>query len=258
MNDKKKNNLQLLVKRGSATAKRGFKNEKDVVNKFNSWKIDSDAQAWLRIMGYELKEIEKVEAVRISGSHKADVQVKITIYFKKAIAAENISIKLVSNPQGFNQIDKRWVDKYAELWGIPDNIVKSLKLFTGELRPPKPSPRDKRRIFLDELTLKEQNEIVDFFEKNKILIITDLLKGRDNFPAMWMLIFQRDAKVWTLLPISLVMNFYGSGSVAITSQGSLKIGRIGMQRKGGDNGRPSANMLQFKINPCEIINESNG
>jgi hypothetical protein len=26
-----------------------------------------------------------------------------------------------------------------------------------------------------------------------------------------------------------------------------------MQRKGGDNGRQSANMLQFKLNPVEIF-----
>jgi len=50
-----------LVKLGSQTAKRGFKNEKDIAEKFNSWKTDEDAQKWLGIMGYPLDEIEKVE-----------------------------------------------------------------------------------------------------------------------------------------------------------------------------------------------------
>ena len=122
------NNIKELVKRGSATAKNGFKNEDDVVRKFNNWKTDEDARKWLEIMSYKLDEIEKVEAVKITGSHKTDVQVKIKIYLKDVIAAENISIKLVSNPTGFNQIDKRWVDKYAELWSIPKDIVKSLTL----------------------------------------------------------------------------------------------------------------------------------
>lgn len=40
----------------------------------------------------------------------------------------------------------------------------------------------------------------------------------------------------------------------MTPRGSLKIGRITVQRKGGDNGRKTANMLQFKINPTEIFN----
>ena len=39
------------------------------------------------------------------------------------------------------------------------------------------------------------------------------------------------------------------GPVEITRQGNLKIGRITMQRKGGDGGRETAKMLQFKINP---------
>ncbi len=30
-----------------------------------------------------------------------------------------------------------------------------------------------------------------------------------------------------------------------------------MQRKGGDAGRETANMLQFKINPAELIEEIN-
>ena len=49
------------------------------------------------------------------------------------------------------------------------------------------------------------------------------------------------------------MNIFGKGSVEITSQGSLRIGKIGMQRKGGDGGRPTANMLQFKINPIRLF-----
>src|SRR3989344_4302398 len=108
-------NKKNLIKRGSQTAKKGFKNEKDIVLKFNNWEKDKDAQQWLSIMGYPIKEIEKVEAIKLHG-YKTDVQVQILIYLKKAIAAENLSIKLVSNPQGFNQIDKRWVDKYVEMW----------------------------------------------------------------------------------------------------------------------------------------------
>ena len=49
------------------------------------------------------------------------------------------------------------------------------------------------------------------------------------------------------------MNILGSGDVRITREGSLKIGKIGMQRKGGDSGRESAKMLQFKINPVELF-----
>jgi len=36
-------------------------------------------------------------------------------------------------------------------------------------------------------------------------------------------------------------------------RGNFRIGRITKQRKGGDGGRPTANMLQFKINPAELF-----
>ena len=35
--------------------------------------------------------------------------------------------------------------------------------------------------------------------------------------------------------------------------GNLRIGRITMQRKGGDAGRATAKMLQFKINPVLLF-----
>ena len=34
----------------------------------------------------------------------------------------------------------------------------------------------------------------------------------------------------------------------------MKIGRITMQRKGGDAGRDTAKMLQFKVDPTELFN----
>jgi hypothetical protein len=246
-------NLQELVRRGSSTARGGFQNEDEVVRKFNDWEIDEDAQNWLEIMHYDLEDIERVEAVKVTGSYKTDVQVIIKIYLKNALSSENISVKLVSNPQGFNQIDKRWVKKYAELWAIPEDIVHILKLYTGETEPTKANLRDPRRMYFDEMPPESVEKMVDFFSANKVMIITDVLRGRDRLPADWMLIYQKPANIWTLLPISVVMNYYASGSIMVTLQGNLRIGRIGMQRKGGDNGRETANMLQFKINPCEIV-----
>ncbi len=47
--------------------------------------------------------------------------------------------------------------------------------------------------------------------------------------------------------------FFGNGEIKKLPKGSVSIGRITMQRKGGDNGRPSANMLQFKIDPTKLL-----
>lgn len=246
-----------LIKLGSSTAKGGFRNEDDIIAKFNDWKNDGDAQKWLEIMGYPINEIEKVEAVKLHG-YKTDIQVQIIIYMKKAIAAENLSIKLVSNPQGSNQVDKRWINNYVELWNIPDDVVRILKIFTGEIPPKNPSGlRDKRRMFFDEMDNESQNKILDFFSKNKILIVSDILKGRGKFSAGWMLIALKADKnsKWILKSINHAMNVFADGKVRITPKGSLRIGKIGMQRKGGDAGRDTSKMLQFKINPVELFND---
>lgn len=244
------------VEKGSQTAKDGFRNEDDIVNKFNNWEDDTEAQTWLQIMEYNIKEIEYVEAVKISG-HKTDVQVQVTIKLKKAIDVENLQVKLVSNPRGFNQIDKRWVDKYVEMWNIPDNIANILKRYTGKLMPTISNPKDKRRMLANEFSKAEQNVMLEWLRKNKSLIITDILKGRGKFAAEWMLValkIQSNAKL-VLKPMNYCLNFFGNDDIAITKKGNFKIGRIGMQRKGGDAGRPTANMLQFKINPAELFEE---
>jgi formylmethanofuran dehydrogenase subunit B len=58
---------------------------------------------------------------------------------------------------------------------------------------------------------------------------------------------------WVLKPMNFCMNFFGNGEIIITKRGNFKIGKITMQRKGGDAGRKTAKMLQFKINPAELF-----
>jgi hypothetical protein len=258
-------NKKDLIKLGSETAKGGFRNERDVIDRFNNWGKDEIAQKWLNAMGYEISDIEYVKASKVRGRYKSDVQVRIRIVIrlKSQEDLQNLQVKLVSpkkpvkNPRGFNQVDKRWVDSYAELWDIPQNIVRLLKLFTGEIEPTKKDLKDKRRMLLPEMNKSDQGKIIKFFEDNRILIVSDLLKGRGEFSADWVLVIVKinDEIKWTLKSINEAMNVFGSGDIKITPRGSLKIGKIGMQRKGGDAGRNTSNMLQFKINPVELFKD---
>lgn len=247
-----------LVKLGSATAKNGFKNEQDVVDKFNDWEKDKTAQKWLEAMEYDLSDIEYVRASKVTGQYKADIQVqiRISIKLKSQLDVQNLQVKLVSNHEsGGNQIDKRWVDQYVELWNIPENITRCLKLFVGEIKSRKKNLKYPKRMLLREMAERDQKEIVDFFESNKILIVSDILKGKGKFSADWMLVISNDgnSKKWILKSINEAMNIFGKGPVEVTSRGSLRIGKIGMQRKGGDGGRPTAKMLQFKIDPIRLF-----
>jgi len=240
---------------GSNTAKNGFKNENDVIDKFNNWKKDEDATKWLFLMGYDLTEIEKVEAFILSG-YKTDVQVQVNIKLKKIIDVQNLQVKLVSNLIGFNQIDKRWIDKYNEMWDIPKDVIVLLKLYSGEISPKVQNPKDRRRTFANEFSDLEKSKLLNWLDKNKTLIISDIIKGRGQFAAEWMLVIQKvnANSRWILKPINYCLNFFGNGEIEITKRGNIKIGRVTLQRKGGDRGRKTAQMLQFKINPAELFN----
>lgn len=245
---------QLQIDKGSQTAKDGFKMENEVISKFNNWRADIYAQNALTTMGYNLVEIENVIAQKVPARQKSDVQVLVTVFVRGLDKGQNISVKLVSKSSGFNQIERGWVKKYVELWNIPINIAEILEHFAGQTEPKIENPKDLRRMFLNEFTDSEQKLVVDFFEKNRLLILSDIIKGRGIFAAEWMLVVHKmnENISWTLKYIKEVLNIFNQGKVEITGQGSLKIGKVGLQRKGGDGGRNSANQLQFKIDPTEI------
>jgi len=250
---------------GSTTAKGGFANEEAVCTKFNNWEKDREAQIWLKIMGYNPKEIDSVEAIQIPTRmkkedveklglkesfeelmkfKKADAQIRIAITIGKIIKIENLSLKKANSDADYNQVDKRWVDTYREIWRFDDEVAFGLKLFTGEIDPSShpeivkdKTLRDKRRMFIDELSEDLRYKIIKFFGENRILVVTDILKGRGGLSANWMMVtrYKRsdDTTTWILKDINTAMNFFGSGDVKISPRGSLYIGRITMQRKGG-------------------------
>ena len=277
---------------GSRTAKGGFANEKEICKKFNNWKEDEDAKLWLKIMGYDLNKIDYVKAIqvptRIKKSDvkkfgfseeeyedlmhfkKTDVQVQIRLIIRvnNAIKVENLSLKKANSDADYNQVDKRWVDSYKEMWHFDDEIALALKLFTGEISPSTHPEmlkvslsqlRDSRRVFLTELKDDMVQKIISFFTKNKILVVSDILKGRGGFAADWMLVTRynkpNDTTTWILKDINTAMNFFGQGDVRVSPRGSLYIGRITMQRKGGT---PDPTKLQFKIKPCELFKLEDG
>ncbi len=242
---------QSAVELGSRTAKAGFRNEDEIAAKFNNWRTDPDAAVWLGFMGYKPGEVGFVSAAKPHGE-KADIQVRIRTAAGEKV--EGISIKLVSSPQGFNQIDKRWLRQYAAKWRMTADVHAALKLFTGEVKPNKMS-RNPERMFLNELPADQQKRIVEFFVANKVEIVSDLFSGDGEFAAKWMMVALKASERprWVLRGIDYTIKFFSEGPVEITRAGNLKIGRITMQRKGGDGGRETANMLQFKINPALLF-----
>lgn len=269
---------------GSMTAKGGFINEADICDKFKDYKKDSDAKTWLSIMGYNPQKIQKIFAVQIPVRinlekaislgvskekydetikfKKADIQIRVEIVIDNVLHIENISLKKSNKSARFNQVDKRPVLTYKKSWKFNDDIAKWLRLFTGDILPEEilskkelQNIKDKRRLFFNEIPTKKMNSIVQFFKNNKNLIISDILRGRGGLSAEWFLVTRKnnDNSIdWILKDINNVCNFYSQGEVEISPRGSLKIGRVTMQRKGGT---PDPTSLQFKINPLALFED---
>lgn len=238
---------------GSNIARSGFKNEDDVVSHFNNWKTSILAQKWLIDLNARPEILENVIAERIHGE-KTDVKVSIKISgFNHPY---NLQVKLVSINKGFNQVDKRWVDDYHELWEFPKEVLIALKKFTGEIKPfGKCRDKKKRRLFFDELENHEQKQLVSFFSNNKIKVVQDLVQGRGQMAAKYVLVVDKSSRtiLTKIISINQAIKIMSDGVVEKSPRGSLRIGKILMQRKGGDGGKPSANMLQFKEDPKEFL-----
>lgn len=269
------NQQQLL---GSKTAKGGFKNEQQIVNKFNQYQTDIHAQQWLALMGYDYSQIQHLKAVQIPtrlNRHKAeqfniseeqfeftqrfkkaDVQIQLTLMIDGVFYRENISLKKADSTANFNQIDKRAISTYQMMWGFDNDIAMTLKQFTGEIIPTAQQSeylRDKRRWYLTELPKSHVEKLLAFLTEHKFLIVSDILKGRGMLSAEWFLVTKLNAdgsSEWRLKNINEVINFYAQGDVKLTVQGSLMIGRLTAQRKGGT---PDPTSLQFKIKPLDIF-----
>ena len=242
------------VTRGSQTARNGFQNERDIAEKFNCWQTDCDAQQWLMIMQYDLTQIEHVRAVVLSG-YKADINVQVHIKLKNAVDTENIQVKLVSTEKGFNQVDKRWLSHYQKMWNIPEDIYDILAYFTGEKPPYKTGTKNPKRMLLHEMEVQKQEAVINWFRQNKTLVLSDIIKGRGQFAAEWILVVQKmpSGDRWVLKNINEALQHYAEGDTQITPRGNIQLGRVGIQRKGGDRGRSTANMLQFKLNPISLF-----
>jgi hypothetical protein len=172
---------------------------------------------------------------------------------------ENIQAKLVSNKRGANQVDKRYISAYREsfLSDMPDNVYTGLRLYTGELPPIITNCRDEeqRRMYMDELQYDTRVAIIKYLTAKKSIILNGIFKGTGDRTADWLLIRQKYDDVYRTLVRSMpyAIKFFGGGKVTISEKGNIKLGRVTLQRKGGDKGKRSACMAQFKIDPIDLL-----
>ena len=211
-------------------------------------------------MGYDPDKIDYVKAIQIPTRIKKEdikkfgfseedyeelmrfkktdiqVQIRLIIRVNNALRVENLSLKKANSDADYNQVDKRWVNSYKEMWHFDDEIALALKLFTGEIPPSSHREmlkvsisqlRDKQRVFLTELRDEIVQKIISFFTRNKILVVSDILKGRGGFAADWMLVTRynkkNDTTTWILKDINTAMNFFGKEHVKVSPRALFSI-----------------------------------
>ena len=248
----------------SETARSGFRNEEWVVRQFNNYPASSYAKGWLKKMGYDASRIEHLcgqTTLKMGYNNKADVLLLIEnnvewVSVKKFVAS-------------FNQIDKRWVDQYANDLDMPDLVSNTLKKFCGQEghRPCDLLSNDeldkvasKHRFTMNEVSNDERDAVIKFLDKHKKRIARYIVSGVGKASAKWMLVVEYNKDdVPTrsaIIPIDDVVN-HCIGSPTITPRGNIKYGGLTIQRKGGDGGAKTAQMLQFKFSPKEIFDLEN-
>lgn len=236
----------------SDIASSGFRNEDWVVGEFNNWGHSLWGSSWLRAMGYESPTKVCAQTTRKMGFfNKADVLV---------LADNNVEwISVKKFVASFNQIDKRRVNNFARLWNMPDSVVETLRMYCGE-KGHQPDDdlrvyRDKRRFMMTELDQGRQDAVLEFLDRNKRRIIRDVIAGSGKAAARWMLLIeerQNRPNRSAILPIDAVVR-HCIGPALVTKQGNLRLGKITIQRKGGDAGKDTAQMLQFKFSPKDLF-----
>jgi len=261
----------------SKAAKSGFKAEERIINAINSndevgKKI---IEAIRDLSGYSLT---LCSAFKCPPRAKADIGIA---YNGKQIL---ISVKKFDIDIGFdyNHVERKYVDFYAKKWSMPKDVYITLKKFVGEvdaqgnpisieelkrdaellgMSPGKLSK--KRRTFLHQMSAQTIKNVKRFFSENKMKILKDIFVNDEAIE--FFIVVKRGAGLayYYVLPTKDVLDIYSKGDVKITPRGSLLVGRVELQRKGGDHWTTrgwvdtSASQLQFKIKPSECTNNRN-
>ncbi|MEX2704832.1 MAG: hypothetical protein Q6352_006185 [Candidatus Freyrarchaeum guaymaensis] len=232
------------MEKGRKEARIGLNSEKEIINLINS---DSNFQKALRkcLLALGFKSKKKITA------YKDGLKTDIFVIVDGEIG---ISIKS-STATSFHQLDRRRLEEWASLLGMPDDIFKIMK--ESILRV----ARNSRDKFISE---SDRDKIKDFFGKHLKVVINEIFRKGEQSLKLLMINDKRTGKVY-VFGMDDVIDFLfenASNNVTFTKKGIVRLGDfITVQRKGGDGKHISlpktdwkhpGNQLQFKFSPLKF------
>ena len=239
----------------SSTAKDGYAVEKKVVDMFvNKEQIPDDVKNLLN-----MDSSKDVECIRGGGTQKSDIVVKYTTEDGTEKVA-GVSIKLVKNVKtgGYNHLDRRSVATFMGFFDKTDTSDRVKELFDKfcGVVPPDKNSKSSKRMFMNEFSKEDQDIVINWLNDNKKKVLNLIFAGSVNYKegeddsfdknhaADYILTSYGINGTKKLEKITDKIKEYDDAEWKLTPNGSLKLGNITLQRKGG-SGQPDN--IQFKI-----------
>jgi len=235
----------------SASAKRGFKAEKLLIERINAHSVDT---AWVVEEAIGQVGYGEIIAQKPGSKEKPDI-----ILLEQEIVRAGISIKTFGTGRGSNQVFRTPVAQYELEWDVPHDVAALIRNFVG-------IGESLSRVFFNQVDDNEANAVTNFFTQVQPHVVSSILAGKASaaLRADWIMLHEAkdnkwqervgDRDFWKMYPMAKVIDICCSETPAITAQGGLRLGLgLTMQRKGGDGGKYSANDLQFKMSPRAIL-----
>jgi len=221
-----------------------------------------------------IKSINKVK-----GTRKSDVQVLFTG------TDVNLAIAVISaGTGGGNQVERKPVEDYREDQGLPDELIRILKLFTGTTKPEKATRADfasdadlsKGHAYFRDLSPSNQAKLISYLRKHRTKMLERALFGRGE--AIFLkgkkigvdsvnLFAFRDKqkppeKAWSYVAATDLIQAILTTDVHPSSQGErqIQLGHgITLKRYGGGlfaGDTSIKDYLQIQIHPRKVLSES--
>lgn len=190
-----------------------------------------------------------------AGTEKPDV----VLYETKSLRDYGlISLKCcVDFRTGFNQIKRSSLKNFSKEFEVPDSIQTILRRYTYG--------RKKLLHKARNYTQDELDRLIAFLNSRKKALLLSAFTGQaKKSKANWLLLHQWMPPNWgkniakkeksELISMQVILRLFDNLTVGYSRYGTITFGLgITLQRKGGDNGKDTANDLQFKMRTLPLL-----
>ena len=205
-----------------------------------------DSTAWIA------EDIGLYSYARTSARHRAGIEKPDVVLCDNEEDKDYgfISLKCCKDfNTAFNQIKRCSLEGFRMEFGVPEEEIAILSKYT----------RGKKKLLHGNYSPMELDLLLKFLNANRRPLLSSAFTGKNKqLKANWLLLHQWTPPDWRkniakksesqLISMQRIMALFDGIEVSYTKRGTITFGAgVTLQRKGGDNGKDSANDLQFKL-----------